>query len=252
MVIRVRSGLEQDVVNHGLVLIGDVADRFGQSEDHVEVGHLQQLGLACLQPVLGGRSLALRAMAVAAGVVGDLGVGAVRACCHVAAERRRTTALDGRHDFQLAEAHVTGVGCTPGGPVGAEDIRDLQGWTGHGRGALGRRLDLLAFLGSPVRLGELLERALDVGDHAGGDTGVARRGIELVVTEQRLDDADISAALQEVGGKAMAQRMERHRLGDPGAAAASWNRRLNWRVVIARLSRRPGNSQRSVGGTPRS
>ncbi len=87
-------------------------------------------------------------------------------------------ALYGRHDLQLAEANVTGIGPTPSGPVVAEDIRDLQGWTGHGRGALGRRLDLLAFLGSPVRLGELLQWARDLGDHAGGNTGVARRGIE--------------------------------------------------------------------------
>ncbi len=36
----------------------------------------------------------------------------------------------------------------------------------------------------------------------------------------------------------------------PAAAAASWNRRLNWRVVIGRPARRPGNSQRSPGGTP--
>ena len=46
---------------------------------------------------------------------------------HVATERRRTTALDGRHDFQLVEADVPGIGTTPSGPVVAEDIRDLQG-----------------------------------------------------------------------------------------------------------------------------
>ena len=54
----------------------------------------------------------------------------------MAAERRRATALDGGHDFQLGEAQVTGVGGTPGGAVIAEDIRDLQCWTGHGRAAL--------------------------------------------------------------------------------------------------------------------
>ncbi len=94
----------------------------------------------------------------------------VRARRHVAAERRRATALDGRHDLELAEADVPGIGPTPSGPVVAEDIRDLQGWTAHGCGALTYRLDLLdqlGFLGSPVRLGELLERAFDVGYHAG-------------------------------------------------------------------------------------
>ncbi len=69
-----------------------------------------------------------------------------------------------------------------------------------------------------MRLGQEIERALDVGDHAGGNAGIARRRIELVVTEQRLNDADINAALQEVGGKAVAQRMQGHGLGDPGGA----------------------------------
>jgi len=36
--------------------------------------------------------------------------------------------------FHLIEADVLGIGATPSGAVVAEDIRDLQGWTGHGRG----------------------------------------------------------------------------------------------------------------------
>src|SRR5205823_1358997 len=38
----------------------------------------------------------------------------------------------------------------------------------------------------------------------------------------------------------------------PAAAAVSWNRRLSWRVVRCNPRRRPGNSQRSCGGTPAS
>jgi hypothetical protein len=41
-------------------------------------------------------------------------------------------------------------------------------------------------------------------------------------------------------------------LGKPAAAAVSWNRRLSWRVVRCNPRRRPGNSQRSCGGTPAS
>ena len=77
-------------------------------------------------------------------------------------------------------------------------------------------LRILASFGSPARLKQQIERTLDVGDHAGGNACVARRCIELVVTEQRLDDADINHALQQVGGKAVAERMQRHGLGDPG------------------------------------
>jgi hypothetical protein len=54
------------------------------------------------------------------------------------AERCRSTALDGRHHLRLVEADVTGVGAAPRRPMVAEDIRDLQLWTGH-CGGLRRR-----------------------------------------------------------------------------------------------------------------
>ena len=68
---RLGGGLEQQVVDRGLVLIGDVADRRRQREDHVVIGDGQQLGLALGQPSLRRRALALRAMPIAAAVVGD-------------------------------------------------------------------------------------------------------------------------------------------------------------------------------------
>ena len=90
---RLGADLEQDVVDHRLVLIGDVGDRLGQGEDDVEIGYVQQLGLARRQPVLGSGPLALWAMAVAARIVGDQGVTTVRAARHMAAERRSGGAL---------------------------------------------------------------------------------------------------------------------------------------------------------------
>src|SRR5258708_23182421 len=74
-------------------------------------------------------------MPVAAGVVGDLGMAARRvlAARDVAAERRRTTALDRTHHLRLIEAHMPAVGFTPGRTVVAENVRDLQSWSSHGR-----------------------------------------------------------------------------------------------------------------------
>src|ERR1700730_1642794 len=74
-------------------------------------------------------------MPVAAGVVGDLGMAARRvlAARDMAAERRRTTALDRTHHLQLVEAHMPAVVLTPGRTVVAENVRDLQSWSGHGR-----------------------------------------------------------------------------------------------------------------------
>ena len=60
-----------------------------------------------------------------------------------------------------------------------------------------------------------IERALDAGDHAGGDARVARRGVQFIVAQKRLDDSDIGAALEQMGGEAVAQRVQRHALLDP-------------------------------------
>ena len=53
-------------------------------------------------------------------------MGAGLAAFDMAAQRRRSAALDRRHHLQLAEAHVAGMGRTPSRPVMAEDIRHLD------------------------------------------------------------------------------------------------------------------------------
>ena len=103
-----------------------------QREDDVEVGDRQQFGLARRHPLARRRTLALRAVPIAAAVVGDGRVRAVLAARDMSAERRRAAVLDGAHHLELEQAHVTAVGMTPRGPVVAEDVRDLQSWTGHG------------------------------------------------------------------------------------------------------------------------
>ena len=133
-------GLEQEIVDHRLVLVGDVGDGRRQREHHVIVRHRQQLGLARGEPFLCRGALALRAVPVAARVVGDLGVRALLAARDMAAERRRAAALDRRHHLQLAEAHMAGIGLTPCRSMVAEDIRDLQRRTRHARRASGGRL----------------------------------------------------------------------------------------------------------------
>src|SRR5262245_45779156 len=63
---RLRRCLEQEIVDHGLVLIPDGADVGRQREHDVEVGHLKQLGLTRLHPLAGLAALALRTMPIAA------------------------------------------------------------------------------------------------------------------------------------------------------------------------------------------
>ena len=176
---RLGGGLEQKVVNHGLVLIGDVADRRRQGEDHMVIGDRQQLGLAFGQPSPRGRALALRAMPIAAAIVGDDFVGAVLAARDMPAESRRAAAFDRRHHLQLPEAHMAGVGLAPRRSVVAEDIRDFQNRTPHDRQGLCGRLGA-----SGLQRGQAIQRAHDVPDGVGGDARVKRGRVELGVPQQ--------------------------------------------------------------------
>jgi hypothetical protein len=62
----------------------------------------------------------------------------------------------------------------------------------------------------------MLQRADDLLDRLGGDAGIKRRGIELGVPEQHLDHSDIDVLLEQVGGEAVPQGVERYALVDLG------------------------------------
>jgi hypothetical protein len=128
---RLRGGSEQEVVDGRLVLERDCADRSRQGEDDVIIRNRQELRLAVFEPSSRGGRLALRAVTIPAGVVGDPFARAVLAALDVAAERGCATGLDRRHDLQLGEAHVTGVGLSPRRPVGAKDVGDLKARPRH-------------------------------------------------------------------------------------------------------------------------
>ena len=64
---RLGGGPEQEVVDDGLVLERDRADRRRQGEDDVIVGNREEFGLALGQPLPRRRALTLRAVPVAAG-----------------------------------------------------------------------------------------------------------------------------------------------------------------------------------------
>jgi hypothetical protein len=123
--------LEQQVVEDGLVLVGDVGDPSRQREHDVIIRHRQQLGFAIGEPLLGRGALALRAVPVAAGIVGDGRVGAVLAARDMAAEGCRAAVLDRRHYLQLVEADMAGMGLPPCRTTVAENIRNLQSRTRH-------------------------------------------------------------------------------------------------------------------------
>jgi len=123
---RLGSGGEQDAIDDGLIEERDLGDRRRHREDDVEVRHRQELGLPVGQPLGTRQPLALRAVPVAAGIVGDAKLAAGAALFDMAAQRCRAAGFDGAHDTALAAAEMAGMSHTVSGTVAAEDIRHLQ------------------------------------------------------------------------------------------------------------------------------
>jgi hypothetical protein len=199
---RLGRRLEQKVVDHRLVVEGDLGGRRGQGEDDVEVLRGEQVGLPIGEPVRSREALTLRAMAVAAGVVGLPHQPAVQAMFDMAAERRRPAGLYGAHYLALAASQMTVVTLAVGAAVAAEHVRHLQGGPHAGGRSTGRH-DLQD---------EPIERTDGSADHVVRHLGVAGGGREIVVPQQHLDDADISARFQQVGGEAVPQGVHSHPL----------------------------------------
>src|SRR5215472_18229020 len=129
-------------------------------------------------------------MPVAAGVVGDgrVRAGVVLAARDMAAERDR------------------GRGRYPRPP-------ELAGprWR-----RLRRRFGPMPLPRPLVCAAKLRERTLDGGDPSCRHTCVARRRVQLGMPKQSLDQPDIGATLEQMRGKAVAQRMQTDALPDAG------------------------------------
>ena len=123
---RLRRRAKQQVVEHRLVVEGNGGDLCGQGEHDVEVADRQQVGLAFGQPDARRRALALGTVPVAAGVVGHSPVPAVGAGLDMATQRRGAAMLDRRHDLELGQAQMPGMGGPIGRACAAEDIGDLE------------------------------------------------------------------------------------------------------------------------------
>ena len=130
-------------------------------------------------------------------------MGAVLAAHDVAAKRCRAAGFDGRHHAELAQAQVASLMRAISRPGGAEDIRDLQGWTGQDRRRLrGWCLDCggrssRPFLRSGLE-GEPVERPLHALDQLGRHRRIDRCRLQFFVAQHRLDHADVDTLLEQV------------------------------------------------------
>ena len=204
---RLRRRAEQQIVDDRLVLHGDVCDLGGQREDDMEVADRQQVGFALGQPGARSGALALGTVPVAAAIVGNALMPAVLAGIDVTAECCRAAVLNRRHDLELGQAQVTGLGGTIAGAFSSEDIGDLE------RGAQAASAAGILALHQQR---QTLERTGHRADRLGGNARIERGRIKLAVPQQDLDHADIDILFQQMGGEAVAQRMGRHPLPDPG------------------------------------
>jgi hypothetical protein len=160
----------------------------------------KKFGLACGKPLRPRHALTLRAMAVAAGIVGDAGHAAVVARLDVTTERGCATRNDRAHHAPFDAAQNVRRGpndrrrhadAERQRPRGERQARSLSP-------ALTERSDFQ---------GHTIERALGRADRMGRDLRVARRRRQIVVAEQNLDDPDVGSVLQQMRREAMAQRM---------------------------------------------
>nr|WP_235337086.1 hypothetical protein [Pontibacter korlensis] len=93
---RCPGGLKEGVVDKPGLMEGQLVEGVGQGEDHVEVGHGQELLLPGLDPLLPLSSLAFGAVAVATGVVAHAHLAAAGAGVHMPAHLLGAAAHDGR------------------------------------------------------------------------------------------------------------------------------------------------------------
>ena len=55
-----------------------------------------------------------------------MAVAAILAALDMPAEGGRAALLDRRHDLELTQAHMSGIGSAPVGPMAMKDVCDLQ------------------------------------------------------------------------------------------------------------------------------
>jgi hypothetical protein len=124
---RIRSRVEEEIVDQAGPGQGQAVQRVGQSEDDVEVGDGEQIGASCFEPVLLVEALALGAVAVAAGVVDGAAVAAAVTLLEVSAQGGGAAGRESAQDLVLKGAHrMRGA---VAGPVPADDLPEV----GRGR-----------------------------------------------------------------------------------------------------------------------
>ena len=196
---RLGDGAEEETVDDGLVLGGDLGDRRGHGENDVEVLGGQQVRPAPFEPRGTGQRLTGRTVAIATRVVPDAAMAAAVALLDVAAEGGGAALLDGRHHPALRRGEG-GPGLGAGGvAVAAEDLRH------GGRGARHDRRSGDVRGAFRYRPWQEVQRTRGRADRGCRDPQVVGGGLQAPMPEQQLNRTQVGARLEEMDRERVAQ-----------------------------------------------
>ena len=118
---------EEKLVEQAAVVEDQLIELVGQGEDHMKVADRKEQCALRLEPLRSREALALRAVSIAAGVVGDACGAAAVAGVEVPAQSRRSAPLDGPHCSILGfgEPVLAAVVLA----VSAKDLCDFKPWS---------------------------------------------------------------------------------------------------------------------------
>ena len=204
------------------------AQLLGHGDGDVEVGARQHLGLTLVQPDPGLFAMAFRAAPVATGMAA-MDLGAARgAALEVSAQGFGPAGQDVGDGAPMRGRHRRAMGRLVAGSEAAEDVRDVD------------------HAGALQAAHQGIEQVAQAGPGRLGQVGVDRRGRDVLMTEQNLDDAGIDAVLQQPGGIAVAQGMGVGRRGSssPAVRAAAAKVLTRTPVLSGAVPVLLGNSQR--------
>src|SRR5580692_1676924 len=127
-----RTGTEQQAVEDLLVLQHQRSQAMGQCEDHVQIACREKFSLTRSDPAVPRSGLTLRAMAIAAAVIGDGGtMPAAGALIEMTAQCGGTTPANGPQHFAVLPTEPVAISFEESVSRGADQIGHLQRWPGH-------------------------------------------------------------------------------------------------------------------------
>jgi hypothetical protein len=124
-------GLEENVIDHLLVLVGDGSNLFRHGKYDVKIRAVEKLRLTLLDPMRPSETLAFRAVSISAAIECVPFIGALITALEVTAKCRGAAHLDCSHDASLCRGHRRVVLLAISCAVAAEDIRHFQLWAIH-------------------------------------------------------------------------------------------------------------------------